>query len=291
MQRFALKEVMMYDEINKMVAEDISMQSLKDEYSKLYLSNKETLDGIYYAASVQQGLLPQERHFKRNLDDYFVLYRPQQIIGGDLYWLGSKNEMIYFATADCTGHGVSGAMLSVLAISFLNHILLGKEYDHLGEMLHELDKKWIETFNHSSEYAFDNDWMEISLLSFNKATRELKFSAANNNAFIVTESGFEELKGAPYPIGGWQLEPNRNYHEKVLKLPENAMVYIGSDGFKDQFGGDKNKRFTKKRLSSLLSDIAHLPLLTQKSVLEDVFEKWKGGHSQTDDLCVMGIRL
>lgn len=282
---------MVFDEVSNKVLEDISFQTLKEEYSRLYLSNKETLDGIYYAATVQQGLLPQERHFKRNLDNYFVLYRPQQIIGGDLYWLGSKNDMVYFATADCTGHGVSGAMLSVLAISFLNYILLGKEHEHLGEILSELDKKWIETFDFSLEYVFDNDWMEISLVAFNSKTRELKFSSANSNAFIITESDCLELKGAPYPIGGWQLEKNRVFKEQTLILPENTMVYLGSDGFKDQFGGDQNKRFTKKRLRSLLTEVSALPIPTQKNLLETAFEKWKGTQSQTDDLCIMGIRL
>jgi serine phosphatase RsbU (regulator of sigma subunit) len=282
---------MVFDEVSNKVLEDISFQTLKEEYSRLYLSNKETLDGIYYAATVQQGLLPQERHFKRNLDNYFVLYRPQQIIGGDLYWIGSKNDVVYFATADCTGHGVSGAMLSVLAISFLNYILLGKEHEHLGEILSELDKKWIETFDFSLEYVFDNDWMEISLVAFNSKTRELKFSSANSNAFVINGEDCQELKGAPYPIGGWQLEKNRVFNEQTLILQENTMVYLGSDGFKDQFGGDQNKRFTKKRLKSLLTEVSALPIPIQKKRLETAFENWKGAQSQTDDLCIMGICL
>jgi serine phosphatase RsbU (regulator of sigma subunit) len=279
-------------ELAKKVHDDTSHETLKEEYNKLYSNNQELLEGIYYAASVQQGLLPQDRHFKRNFKEYFVYYRPLQIIGGDLYWVGEKDNKVYFAVADCTGHGVSGAMLSVLAVSFLNYVLLGKDHEDLGSVLKEIDKKWLETFNFSStDYLFDNDWMELSLGSFDFTTRILKFAGANNSICISHQNELTYLKGNAYPIGGWQIEKDREYTEHTLYLPEEAMVYLTSDGYKDQFGGEHEKRFGKKRLNNLLSEISNLPASKQKAKLDETFFHWKRGFQQTDDVCIMGIRL
>jgi len=139
--------------------ETLDQNQLQQEYNKLYQTNKELVDSMYYARSVQQGVLPHERHFKRLFNDYFVTYKPQGIVGGDLYWVGQKGHLKYFAVGDCTGHGISGAMLSVLALSFLNYIVLGKDFEFVGEILLELDKKWIETFHQGSEFGFNNDWL------------------------------------------------------------------------------------------------------------------------------------
>jgi serine phosphatase RsbU (regulator of sigma subunit) len=276
----------------KKVPEETPHETLQEEYNKLYTDNKELLEGIYYAASVQQGLLPQERHFKRNFKDYFVYYRPLQIIGGDLYWVGQKNNTLYFAVADCTGHGVSGAMLSVLAVSFLNYVVLGKEHESLGEVLKEIDKKWIETFNFSgTDYLFDNDWMELSLGSFDRETRILKFAGANNNMLIAYQNEFITLRGNSYPIGGWQMEKERNYTEQHFVLKGEAMLYLSSDGYKDQFGGPNNKRLGRKKFIQLLSEIHLLSAQQQKAILEENFLRWKKNYQQTDDVCVMGLRL
>lgn len=271
--------------------QETSHDVLKAEYKKLFNSNKELLESIYYAASIQQGLLPHERHFKRNFQDFFVLYKPQHIIGGDLYWVGQKNNIAYFATADCTGHGVSGALLSVLAVSFLNYILLGKEVHDLGTALSELDKKWLETFNSNLDYVFDNDWMEIALTSFDFKTRELKFAGAKSKLYLVHNNEMIVLEGDSYPIGGWQIEKNRLFKERKLTIPTNTMVYSSSDGFQDQFGEVSGKRFTSKQLQILLLNIAPLTMSKQKQILEDAFHSWKGNQAQTDDVCLMGIKL
>jgi serine phosphatase RsbU (regulator of sigma subunit) len=280
------------NEQSEKIDRETSHETLKEEYRKLYNNNLELLEGIYYAASVQQGLLPQDRHFRRNFSDYFVYYRPLRIIGGDLYWVGQKDNKVYFAVADCTGHGVSGAMLSVLAVSFLNYVLLGKEHEHLGEALNEIDRKWIETFNFShSDYLFDNDWMELSLVSFDYHTRILKFSGANNSICIARKNEFISLKGNAYPIGGWQIEKDRRYTEQSIFLPDQVMVYLSSDGYKDQFGGPNEKRFGRKQLHRLLREISQSPSPEQKTVLDQTLNRWMRKSPQTDDICVMGIRL
>jgi serine phosphatase RsbU (regulator of sigma subunit) len=264
---------------------------LQQEYQKLFHNNQELLDNMHYAQLIQQGILPQERHLERLFENYFIIYRPQSIIGGDLFWVGQKGKLKIFAVADCTGHGVSGALLSVLALSFLNYVILGKEFSEAHQVLEELDKKWIETFHQGMDYGFDNDWMEIGLCTFDTDTRELQYSGAFNKLTCITQDEVIIRYGSRYPIGGWQLEKNRVYTNHRLILPENAMVYLNTDGFKDQFGGPDKKRYGSKRLSKRMESVAKLPTALQKKVLENDFVEWKGAENQTDDMCVMGIQL
>lgn len=273
------------------LASEVSYTELHYEYNKLYKTNKELTDNIYYAAFVQQGILPQERHLKRLFSEYFVLYKPQNIIGGDLYWVCGKGNWKIFAVADCTGHGVSGALLSVLAVSFLNYLILGKEFVSLGKVLEELDKKWIETFHQGVELGYNNDWMEIGICAFNETTRELQYAGAFNDLVYFNEGKPHEISGDRYPIGGWQIEERRTFADHSIVLPENSMLYLFTDGFKDQFGDLSKKRFSSKRFYNLLKTSSALPSDKQMERIEGEFNFWRGSEAQTDDVCVMGVRL
>ena len=143
---------------------------------------------LIYAQTIQNGLLPKARHFEKNFKDHFVLYKPQDKISGDFYWLTKKDDTIFFALADCTGHGVSGAMLSVLGISLLNYVVQ-KNFTLVGDYLTELDKKWVETFNGDQyDFNFNNDWMEITLFSYNTVTKEFQFACAGGE-FAIHQHG------------------------------------------------------------------------------------------------------
>ena len=271
--------------------ETLSYNRLEYEFKKLYKSNKELISNIYYAESVQQGILPHERHFKRLFENYFILYKAQGIISGDLYWVGQKGKHKYFAVGDCTGHGVSGAMLSVVALSFLNYIVLAKEFDEIGDVLRRLDKKWIETFHQGAEWGYNNDWLEIGICSFNEETRELQFAGAFNKLTLINENNITEFIGNKYPIGGWQLERNREYKTFSVILKENTSVYLYSDGFKDQFGEVSKKRFSSKRFREMLFKYHELSMNKQKTNIEIELNTWKGSEEQTDDICVLGLTL
>ncbi len=271
--------------------DSIDSSELRNKYLQLYGINKDMFDSVNYAATIQQALLPQMRHFERIFNEYFVIYQPQNIIGGDFYWIAQKNDWSVFALADCTGHGVSGAMLSVLGISYLNYVVFGKDIDNLGRMLEHIDKKWIEAFHMFTEQEVNNDWMEISLAAFNSKTRELRFAGARGKIIIVNKNGIEIIKGHNYPVGGWQIEKNRIYEEQKIILSKDSMVYMTSDGFQDQFGGKKNKKMTIKKLHEHLNDIYSFPADVQKTVLTSIFNEWKSSNKQTDDVCVLGIRL
>ncbi len=269
----------------------VDVTELSTEYLKLHEYKEEIYNGFSYAAIIQQGMLPQQRHFERLFQEHFVIYQPQNIVSGDFYWIAEKNDTVLFAVADCTGHGISGAMLSVLGISFLNYVVLGKCHDCLGKMLEEVDKKWIETFNVYSEKGKDNDWMEISLGSFNPKTRVMKFAGARGKITVINGEGTQVIKGDRYPIGGWQIESNRTYHETEIILPEGSMVYLSSDGFKDQVGGPTNKTMKERQVRKLLNELFHLPADIQKSFLSSAFNEWRGNNNQMDDVCLMGLRL
>ncbi len=247
--------------------------------------------GIIYASTIQKGLLPKDRHFEAAFSDHFVYYQPQQIIGGDFYWLTEKNGVYYFALADCTGHGIGGAMLSVLGISLLNYVI-NKNFDNLGDYLTELDKKWIETFNdENKDIDFNNDWMEITLCSYNPATKEFQYSSANGEFYFCNQKKIELLRGNSYPIGGWQIEKNRSFKTIKREIKEGDRIYLFSDGLKHQYNGMNRKKFSRKRIGEIISNSSHMSLDEQCIFFVEIFNDWKQNTVQTDDVSFIGINF
>jgi len=246
---------------------------------------------LVYAQTIQNGLLPKERHFRKFFKDYFVLYKPQNKIGGDFYWLTTKDDTIYFALADCTGHGISGAMLSVLGISLLNYVIQ-KNFSYVGEYLTELDKKWIETFNNEMHDShFNNDWMDLTLIAYNKTTRQLQYASASAEFAILQNNEITIYKGDKFPIGGWQIEKNREYKTFTVEIEADAKLYFFSDGIKHQFDSTNTKKFSRKRLLNGLLHYNQLPMNSQQELMEFVFNTWKENTTQTDDVSLIGIEL
>lgn len=277
---------------NQNLLEEIPFSELKQAYKQLEKSNKDMIDGLYYAAFVQQGLMPQPRHFRKLERPYFVIYNPLHIIGGDFFWIGKKEDWIIYAVGDCTGHGVSGAMLSALAIGFLNYVIYSKKFTCVGDILNEIDKKWIETFNHYEDTEVNNDWMEISIVAYNQKTKSFQFAGAGGAILLVTERlDAIKLRGNNYPIGGWQIELNRKFNTHRTELLGGEKVFLFSDGYRDQFGGPKEKRYDSKRFIELLRSSSIMPCHDQKRILDEKFALWKGNNEQTDDVCLLRIDL
>ena len=248
-------------------------------------------NSLTYAQTIQNGLLPKARHFDKFFKDHFVLYKPQDKISGDFYWLTTKRDTIFFALADCTGHGVSGAMLSVLGISLLNYVIQ-KDYDKVGDYLTELDKKWIETFNNELyDSHYNNDWLEITIVSFNTKTREFQYACGGGEFAIYQNNTINTYKGNSYPIGGWQIEKNRRFDTYSLKLEESAKLYFFSDGIKHQFDSENRKKFSRNRLLNVLKHNHSLPMKNQQEFLDFVFDSWKGNTKQTDDVSLIGLEF
>lgn len=264
---------------------------LKRKYLSLYKKNKELISSLTYAQIIQKAILPKERHFNRLFADYFIYYEPQSYISGDFYWIGEEANFTVFAVGDCTGHGVPGALLTMLAQSFLNYIVLGKKITNPSEILKEFDKKFIESFSNDKEETYHNDWIDIALCCYDKEKKLLYFAGAKRKILIISNNEPNLYSGSNYPIGGWQLEKNRTFDAYTIKIHQNDMVYLGSDGFQDQIGGKKNKKFGSKNLHLLLSGIYLFNGNKQKEVLQTAFLNWKATTDQLDDVCLMGVRF
>lgn len=249
------------------------------------------IESLRYARLIQQGLLPKKRHFNRLFNDHFVIYKPLNYVSGDFYWVGGKGDLSYLAVGDCTGHGVPGAMLSVLARSILEYSIMNKGLTKTHKILHELDKKFIESFSGINGEFYNNDWVDLALVCIDKKNKKIYFSSAKRKMLFIDKNEARLIDGEPFPIGGWQMEEKRNFKSTVLDFSEGDTIYLGSDGYQDQIGGDKMKKFSSRRLHDLLGEVHELKMSEQKNLLLTTFTSWKAMNDQVDDICIVGIRL
>lgn len=267
---------------------------LDEKIAELYnKASFEFVSSLKYAAILQQGIFPKQRHFDRIFDDSFVLYLPQQIISGDFYWLSEvSDDLIYLAVGDCTGHGVPGAMLSILANNLLSYSILNKKIKKTSKILKELDKRFIESFSSDNhETGFNNDWFDISLVCIDRTNKTIQYSGAKRKALLLKEQGYTVLKGSNYPIGGWQMAEKRDFESITVKYEPGDTLYLSSDGFQDQIGGVKDKKYKSVRLEECLFKYASMDMVTQKKLIHSEHLDWKGANEQTDDICLIGVRL
>jgi len=249
------------------------------------------IESLKYARIIQKGLLPKRRHFNRLFADHFVIYKPLNYVSGDFYWIGARGNLTYIAVGDCTGHGVPGALLSVLARSILEYSIMNKGLVKTDKILREVDKKFIESFSGNGEELFNNDWVDIALVCLDRNENKLYFSSANRKLCHISDEKMEIIYGSSFPIGGWQVEQNRNFRATCINYKEGDVIFLGSDGFQDQLGGEKGKKYSSKRLHNFLAGISNLKMNEQKLLLEKEFNNWKGSEDQIDDVCILSIRL
>lgn len=255
------------------------------------VQNSELLESFESAKIVQRGLLPKERHLKKVLKNYFVLYEPKDIVSGDFYWVGVKHGLKYLVVGDCTGHGISAALLSVLGLNLFEYVIMNKGIKRVSKILQEVDKKFIESFSEEGN-SFDNPWIDLSIICIDDKNKKVHFSSANRKLLVVDRYKKSHLfRGSRYPIGGWQIENERTYTSTIIPYEKGTMLYLGSDGFQDQMGGKKNKKFKSGQLHELLLSIHTNETKKQLSELKQTFENWKGETTQTDDVCMIGVKL
>lgn len=249
-------------------------------------------EGLSSAELVQQALLPKKRHFERLFRDSFVFYRPKDVISGDFYWVGKKHDYTYLVVGDCTGHGISAALLSVLALNLLEYVIMNKGLKKPSKILKEFDKKFIESFKYSDKSNEDNPWIDISLVCIDEVEKKIYYSSANRKMLIRRDDGSSKMiSGSRYPIGGWQVEENRTFDTTSIDYKMGDKIYLGSDGFQDQIGGTKNKKYKSKKLHELLVKTGNTALEIQKRTLISEFEIWQNKNDQVDDVCIIGVEL
>jgi len=249
--------------------------------------NNEIIDSISYARFIQHALLPSEKIIQQQFPESFVYFEPKDIIAGDFYWFENKNDISWFAVADCTGHGVPGAMVSVLCINSLNQALIEYPGSTTGELLNLVRDKVVATF--TKEEGSVKDGMDISIANFNHNTKVLQWSGANNPLWIYRDE--EVLTFAPnkQPIGQFEAAVPFETHE--IHLKKNDLIILFSDGFADQFGGPKGKKYKYAPFREFISENKSSGISVLKEKLKTEFHAWKGEIEQTDDVCVMGIKI
>ena len=251
--------------------------------------NKEILDSINYAKRLQEAILPPGRLVKEGLPNSFVLYQPKDIVAGDFYWMETIGNVCYFAAADCTGHGVPGAMVSVVCSNALSKALIEESILEPSKILDRTRELVIERFERSEEEV--KDGMDISLCALNKETNELMWAGANNPLWILRNNteAVEEFKADKQPIGKYDNETPFTNH--VIPMHAGDTLYIFSDGYPDQFGGEKGKKYKSGKFKKKLASLVSMDMPEQMDELIREFENWRGDIEQIDDVCIIGVRV
>ncbi|MDZ4666168.1 MAG: tetratricopeptide repeat protein [Bacteroidota bacterium] len=252
---------------------------------------KEIVDSINYAKRLQEAIMPTKQAIDVCFEDNFIFYRPKDIVAGDFYWMETRGELVYIAAADCTGHGVPGALVSVVCSNALNRSVLEFGMKEPGEILDKTRELVVETFEKSTKDV--KDGMDISLCCINKRTNEFMWAGANNPLWVIktqdTSSEFLELKPTKQSVGKTDAPvPFKTHH---LKLQKGDLIYMFTDGYADQFGGMKGKKFKYKQLQETVVSIRELLLPKQMIIIEQKFNEWKNALEQVDDILIIGIRV
>ncbi len=250
--------------------------------------NKDITDSINYAKNIQEALLPKSHDFSL-LPDSFVLFKPRDIVSGDFYWVRQKNNILYIAAADCTGHGVPGAFMSMLGIAFLDEI--SNKYDNLSanEILNKLRQNVIVSLHQTGEEGKSKDGMDMAFCKIDFDNKVIGFAGANNPLYLIRDGEFMEFKGDKMPIG-FHFRTD-DFKNNIIEYKEGDKLYIFSDGYADQFGGPKGKKFKYKQFKELLLRIHTEPMEKQRQILDNTINEWSRGYSQLDDILVIGISL
>ena len=252
--------------------------------------NKEIVDSINYAKRIQDALITPPTKLKKLLPESFVIYLPKDIVSGDFYWLEHKNNKILFAAADCTGHGVPGGFMSMLGVSLLNEIVIEQQILDPAEILNRLREKVIASLRQKGGEGEQKDGMDMTLLVFNRSSLKLSFALANQCFYHISGSQVNVLKGDRFPVGifGDELQPFTNHS---ITVQPGDRIYTFSDGYPDQFGGPKGKKFKYQQLKEQIIALQDQPLSQQGKALISIFDKWKGELEQIDDVTLVGIEI
>ncbi|MBL4654077.1 MAG: SpoIIE family protein phosphatase [Flavobacteriales bacterium] len=263
--------------------------------------NKDITDSITYAQRIQNAILPPDNFFKAHLPNSFIYYKPKDIVAGDFYWMEVVGDVTIFAAADCTGHGVPGAMVSVVCVNALNRSVREFGLTNPAQILEKTRELVIGTFERSDEVV--RDGMDISLCAINLKTKNIEWAGANNPIYHIKKNDeglteemvsnethyLREIKPDSQPIAKYAKENPFTNHS--VNLVEGDIFILITDGFADQFGGEKGKKFKYKPFKELLLANMHLPMDEQRQALSSSFENWKGNYGQIDDICVIGVRV
>jgi two-component system, sensor histidine kinase LadS len=251
--------------------------------------NKEIKYSFDYAKRIQSTVLPPVDVFESLFSEHFIFLKPRDIVSGDFYWISQKGSKTFITAADCTGHGVPGSLMSMLGITMLHEIVNEKNFNHSDDILNELRINIARTLKQEGKPGEQKDGMDMVLLIYDRNTKELEFSGANNPIYIIRDSKMIEYKGNNMPVAYYDNMTDFTRH--TIKMQQGDRVYLFTDGFPDQFGGPDGKKFKYKPFKELLLEVHDRSMDEQRRILQMVFDEWKGNLDQIDDVLVMGLRF
>lgn len=273
-------------------------RKLETAYGEIEEKNKEIekrniqiTDSIDYARRIQESILPDQEDISRLFPESFILFKPRDVVSGDFYWYSKENKKIILVVADCTGHGVPGAFMSMIGNTLLNEIVNQKKITDPGTILKLLNAGVIDALHQDKEgNTKQHDGMEVGICAINLDKKEMTFGGSRHNLYLFgNDKQLTEIKGDRFHIGGFRDKELKTFTSHTVSFNEGATFYLCTDGFMDQSGGNDNKRFSSRKFKELLMAIQDHPMHLQKQFMEDAFEQWKGSQKQKDDVLVMGI--
>ena len=266
----------------------IEIRKQRDEIAE---QKKDITDSIHYASRIQSALLPSNEFAGHVLENYFILFKPRDIVSGDYYWLTQIDNKTIVVAADCTGHGVPGAFMSMLGVAFLNEIVVRDGTISTNEILDRLREYVIKSLKQTGEEGGSKDGMDIALTIINHDTMEAQFSGAYNPLYLLRNGEIETIKADRMPIG-YHIKVNSPFSKNDVKLQKGDRLYMFSDGYPDQFGGEKGRKFMSKRFKQILIETGTLSMDEQKRVLDEQIVEWMGErYTQIDDILVVGVEI
>ncbi len=267
---------------------DLAYNEIERQREELENKNRDITDSLVYASYIQQSLLPSDLYFKKVLRDAFVFFSPKEIVSGDFYWVRKNLNRIFVVAADCTGHGVPGAFMSMIGVELLNKIIIDQKIRKPSEVLSVMSKGIERTFNRDEEQdRIMKDGMDMGLCVIDLEKKTLDYAGAFFPLYIIRENKLIEIKGDRLSIG---VDVSNIFTNNQISLLDGDVIYMFSDGYTDQFGGPNNKKFMFRRFRHLLLTIHNFPMEEQKSLLKESIESWKRNNDQVDDLMVLGFR-
>ncbi len=283
-----------YDKSNKLetmllVSNDIT--SRKKQELIIQETNRKITDSINYAKRIQHAIIPVKEEISEDLKEFFMFYKPKDVVSGDFPWYYKKDDLIYFAAVDCTGHGVPGAMMSLIGFLLLNDIVNDIVDWSPSEILDRLNDGVVETLKQNKEGNAAVDGMDVAICRIDLKNDELQYAGAHRPLYFVRDGELEQYKGDKYPIGGRQYKGDAKFANHSIKIKPDDSIFFFSDGLPDQFGGPENFKFGPKRIRETIVENADKPMEEIGAIFETKLEDWMGEQSQFDDVLLIGIRF
>jgi serine phosphatase RsbU (regulator of sigma subunit) len=249
----------------------------------------ENSESLRYASYIQQAIFPSNALISRLIPESFVFYQPREVVSGDFYYISRKNDLLIVGVGDCTGHGVPGALMSILGITFLNEIIVHGSFSSAGAILNQMREHVMEALRQTGGDFEQKEGIDLALCIIDPKSHMLSFAGAFNPVYIIRDGQLIEIAGDMMPVGVG-AEEELCFTTHLHELSNNDTIYLFTDGFADQFGGSNNRKFKYKPFREMLSGISAMPMQEQKSIIEKTFNEWKGNLQQLDDVLVFGFR-